>query len=46
MPKCPMSELGTRSLKILSESYDILVNAAHKLEQTDLVPERISLCIS
>ena len=39
MPKCPMSELGTRSLKILSESYDILVNAAHKLEQTELVPE-------
>ena len=34
-----MSELGTRSLKILSESYDILVNAAHKLEQTELVPE-------
>lgn len=39
MPKCPMSELGTRSLKILSESYDILINAAHKLEQTELVPE-------
>lgn len=39
MPKCPMSELGTRSLKILSESYETLVNAAQKLEQTELVPE-------
>ncbi len=39
MPKCPMSELGTRSLKILSESYETLVDAAHKLEQTELVPE-------
>lgn len=39
MPKCPMSEFGARSLKTLSESYDILVTTAARLEQTELVPE-------
>ncbi len=39
MPKCPMSEMALHNLKILSESYDILSNAAQKVEKTELATE-------
>ncbi len=36
MPKCPMSEMALHSLKVMSESYDILINSAQRLEQSEL----------
>lgn len=44
MPKCPMSEMALHSLKSLSESYDILINSAQKLEQTETATKAQKRC--
>ena len=36
MPKCPMSEMALHSLKSLSDSYDVLINATQKLEKSEI----------
>lgn len=39
MPKCPMSEMAVENAKKLAETYDILIDAALKLEKTENVSE-------
>lgn len=35
MPKCPMSEMALHSLKMLADSYDVLIDATQKLEKSE-----------
>lgn len=39
MPKCPMSEMAVENAKKLAETYDILIDAALKMEKTENVSE-------
>lgn len=39
MPKCPMSEMAVENAKKLAETYEILIDAALKMEKTENVSE-------